>query len=534
MARFNPKTRRHFLQALGGATLSLPFLPSLWPSELEAAPVGPNARCFAAFQIGHGGYWAEDLVGSILAPIDSPPASLKEELWLRGGTDSATGQTFPDHFIRHGDLTDYLQTAQAAGDSQDPDMGAQRLSYALGSRANALLPKMSILRGICLPVKSFGHQSSVTLGQFGRSQNGPDYPSAASIDAIMSESSAFYPNLDGVSRRAIRFGGMSTDLMGRPIEDFHANDTRTVGFFNAVFNGQQSDEQVAQDTLLVDQVLADYQRFTSATSYSGQRISAADRATLDQTMQHLFEVQRRSQVTVSCGDPEAPPDIWRYPDYNPEYFTHMTDMIALAFACGATRVGTFGFGGRWFPTGYSGDYHQEVAHQLGNRENGIRHRQQLRLFYDRFILPLTEKLDSYPGSQPGSTKLDDCLLAVTPESGFDTHRFKDDTIVTIGGAAGCLQTGKYIDYRNLRSRAYGGEARSRRPLPGALRNTLLSTCLEAMGIPRSEWQHETYFGTKAYGGFLVDSTSRSSGEVSHSQNPGAHADQIHLPVWWRG
>lgn len=55
-----------------------------------------------------------------------------------------------------------------------------------------------------------------------------------------------------------------------------------------------------------------------------------------------------------------------------------------------------------------------------------------------------------------------------------------------------------------------------------------------MGVPRSEWQDEGRYGTKAYDGFLVDNTSRNNGQVSHSTNPGAHADQIHLPVWWRG
>ncbi|MEM9194201.1 MAG: DUF1552 domain-containing protein [Myxococcota bacterium] len=534
MAKFIRSSRRHILLGLGGTAVSLPFLPSLWPKALHAAPATTNERCFAAFQIGHGGYWAEDMVGEQLGPIDAPPASLTRELWLSGGRDSGSGNDFPDHYIHHGDLTNYVQTASAAGESADPDGGAPRLSYALGSRATPLLPKMNILRGICLPVKSFGHQSRVTLGQFGSSQNGPDYPNTASVDYVMSESSSFYPNLGGVSRRALRVGTMSTDRMGRSVTEFHAGDTRTTELFDAVFGTADSSGEPERD-LLVDSVLADYQRFMSPASSTGSRISSEDRVTVEQSVEHLFELQRRSRVSVSCGDLTRPDNIWRYPGYPAEtYFPIITDIISLAFACGASRVGTFGFDGRWIGRDDCGcsDYHQDIAHQLANRNNARVHRSGLRTFYQQLLLPLAEKLDQYPGSQPGTTKLDDSLLAVTPESGFDTHRFKDDTIVTFGGACGTLNTGKYIDYRNLQNQAYGGDGR--RPYPGALRNTFLSTTLEAMGIPRSEWQDEGRYGTKAYGGFLVDNTSRNHGQVSHSTNPGAHADQIHLPIWWRG
>src|SRR5688500_8107172 len=145
--KYNKWTRRHFLQGMGGFTLSLPFLPSLMSRQALAQAVS-NSKCFFAMSTEHGGALNSDIYGKLLSYHQDPHPKLSSFKLLSGGTDPLSGKVFPDHSFHYGNLIDFLQTAAQAGDPEDPDNGLPRLSYILGSKFNSLLPNMNVLRGI--------------------------------------------------------------------------------------------------------------------------------------------------------------------------------------------------------------------------------------------------------------------------------------------------------------------------------------------------------------------------------------------------
>jgi hypothetical protein len=109
-----------------------------------------------------------------------------------------------------------------------------------------------------------------------------------------------------------------------------------------------------------------------------------------------------------------------------------------------------------------------------------------RFFFQNGMYDLMQRLDSQT-SPSGKTVLDQSLMFWTHESGHQTHSSMDLPVVTAGGAGGGLNTGRYVDYRNMNRRLYAGGP-TLMGYQGMPYNRFLGTVLQAMGVPPSVYE----------------------------------------------
>jgi hypothetical protein len=154
-----------------------------------------------------------------------------------------------------------------------------------------------------------------------------------------------------------------------------------------------------------------------------------------------------------------------------------------------------GLGGTQQFVAYSGDWHQDVAHQWQSAENQDLIVRSYQRIFESCLVDLAAKLDVEEA--PGMTYLDNSLLAWSQESGMETHGSVSIPVVTFGSAAGFFKTGVFADYRRTDPEAASFD-------PGAgnvqyfglLYAQWLATVLQAMGAPPSEFER---WGHKGYG-----------------------------------
>src|SRR5690606_16060238 len=126
-----------------------------------------------------------------------------------------------------------------------------------------------------------------------------------------------------------------------------------------------------------------------------------------------------------------------------EFWQLFNDVVTAAFVCGTSRIAVLRVTDTF--SDFVGDWHQDIAHQAhlpDGAAQGELADANRRTFEDVF-LDLVKKLDVDEGD--GTSILDNSLVQWTQESGPMTHESVDTTVVTAGGAAGCLTTGQYID-----------------------------------------------------------------------------------------
>lgn len=125
----------------------------------------------------------------------------------------------------------------------------------------------------------------------------------------------------------------------------------------------------------------------------------------------------------------------------------------------------------------------------------------LRLHYQTTLLDLASKMDAIEDA-PGVSMLDNSLVMATQECGMSTHDPIGLPIVTLGSAAGALRTGNYCDYRNqLPTSLWLHSDKVFAQYQGVLYAQWLATALQALGVPRAEWEKP---GMAGYGYLVLD------------------------------
>jgi hypothetical protein len=245
---------------------------------------------------------------------------------------------------------------------------------------------------------------------------------------------------------------------------------------------------------IVDRVLASYKRLRDGD----RRLSADDRRRLDDHIARLSELERKLAATAAppsgatCSARKRPDDNLPFQEQPApkatKYFQLLNDTIAMAFACDASRIATMHI--HLIFSDYGGNWHQDVAHNFDADDKQAILVAGLQQTFAGAIVDLAAKLDAVEDS-PGVSVLDNTLLQWTQESGPSTHDAQDMTIVTFGAAGGYFKTGMFVDYRNLaKSASYAGKQM------GLQHRQWLATALQAMGIPRAEWERD---GQPGYG-----------------------------------
>jgi len=474
--------RRHVLRGAGGATLALPFLPSLFARRADGAEaVPPSQRFFVAAMTQHGA----------VGPDSMYPAAA-----------TLTGQQtiHPNHIARHGTLT---VTTNGANASLSPILTAPATQLT-----QRIASKMNVMRGFDIPYY-IGHHTGGHLGNYVRSDQGPkNLTPWPTVDQVIAYSPKFYTNLNGNKARSIVTGqnfhgaswGYSNPTAGNGTIQKVSVESNPAALFDKLFvkpSTPGTPPPVARK-LIVDRVLENYRRLRS----SDRRLSRDDKQRLDDHVGRMAELEKKlgnmapALQTRACADFMKPTSTGfgnQSPVSSSAYFKAVNDVVAMAFACGSSRVATI-----WIQTAfadYSGSWHQDTAHQWEKPDAQARLVTSMRNTFANAILDLAVKLDAIE-LRPGTSILDATLYQWTMESGWATHDAQDMPLVTMGGAGGFFKTGQFVDFRSMNANNHLEIFGRQKQFTGLWTRQWQATAALAMGLSPADFEKngKTGFG----------------------------------------
>jgi Protein of unknown function (DUF1552) len=229
---------------------------------------------------------------------------------------------------------------------------------------------------------------------------------------------------------------------------------------------------------LVDRVIADYH-----AARSNPRLGAEDRVKLDRHIALLYETERRVKSVNSCI-------AMMRPDSNLSdrsiILRAMNDVIVSIISCGLCHS----FMGHAMSLLSSDlDFWHARSHEGYNNDDDTISNQtaysfiidQNKAVLDDMCLDLVAKLDD-------ADLLNNSLVVWIQEHNKRGHECWNVPIITFGSAGGRLNTGYYVDYRNLQTAVTTPQVNdteiSRFGVPI---NQAYSTFLQAMDVPASEF-----------------------------------------------
>jgi Protein of unknown function (DUF1552) len=487
--------RRHFLVGVGGFALAIPYLSSLERVARAGGPTVPPRYFYLGTD--HGGCWDSSFFPQMTA------------------TQMTTVPGVSGHTVTAGPLA--LTVTGSTGSVG----GSQVLTASSATLTNTLVGKMNVLRGLDVPWY-MAHNTGL-LGNFARNDgNGSDGVAVAAlggrptIDQVMASSPTFYTmaNLAITKATSVIINGgtqphsYALTTPGNPTGGVTpvSNNLSSLALFQSIFGASNAPARKP----VVDLVNANYKSLVQ----SNTRLSSADATRLNQHMQMLSNLETELTATLACARPSTPMDNSTYGRYGSapnaaKWGQLFVDVIALAFACNASRVGVFGFGDTsgfspGFATSGQTDWHQDVAHKWYIDQPQGWLLESYQAVFEQVFLYLAAKLDGMMDAE-GGTVLDNSLIVWGQECSMETHAQTGIQTVSFGGGAGTLNTGLYCDYRqngqttnrsqfspyNDAGGAAAGASTSIASYvtyPGLLWEQWLATQLLAMGVPTTEWE----------------------------------------------
>lgn len=189
-----------------------------------------------------------------------------------------------------------------------------------------------------------------------------------------------------------------------------------------------------------------------------RRVSAADKARLDEYLTSVREVEKRvdrmrgdqSKAEEKARNQGRPALTMKRPDNGlPEdirdHMRLMCDLVALAFQTDKTRVASMlmcrDLSGLFYPFLDVRDAHHPASHD--DLSDGY---ERVTRFYVSQLAYLAGRLDAMPEGE--GTVLDhSCLLFLSNMWSGYKHDNSKLPLLTVGGLGGTLQTGRVLDYR---------------------------------------------------------------------------------------
>jgi hypothetical protein len=221
--------------------------------------------------------------------------------------------------------------------------------------------------------------------------------------------------------------------------------------FNQLFEGYdpgasetEAAKRRAYEKSVIDFVLADVDALAP-------KLGATDKTKLDQYLTGVRELEKRvvelgPQVTCTPG---APPPKKDQLDYR-AHLKAMMDLIALSFACDATRVVTLMFGnalsGRTHPFLDISGGHHDISHHM-NDAALIAKLAKIGAWEMQQLGYLLDKLKQQPDSVEGQNVLyNSAVFCSSDISDGNRHNHDDMPIVLGGHGGGKLKPGQHVRY----------------------------------------------------------------------------------------
>jgi len=400
---------------------------------------------------------------------------------------------------------------------------------------------MSLLQGVDIPFDC-NHHSAATFGCYAQGDGKMGKTGAkrtATVDQVIAQSNAFYPDLNGVTQRSVlmsHFGQLSyrSKVPGNPLSDVDLPPTymSVDSLWMALFGGAKPSSSAPQRQSIVDLVYNDYVRLKT-----NPKLASADKARLEDHIARVADIKRRQSVTISCSSPTKPAVMkfdgcgnWQS---QVDFYKTFQDVLVAALACGLTRSASFLHQG-WsttFGERCEDPLHQLVSHvvDMPDPQNSMSAAMQRQ--FSGLIAPLAAKLDSVKDAN-GKSLLDRSLMYWTQEHGVFSHSQENIPVVTIGSANGAFNTGYHMDYRDMNRiipTGQFGDKGPQRSYVGLTWHQMLGSLGHGFGIPKTEW------GQSNHGGFGVKPSDLASSSYGTRYNNWGAAESNaagdKLP-WW--
>ncbi len=455
------KTRRQFIVGTGKSLLALPLLPSLLPTEVMAQSAQQTRRMLMV-KMDHNN----------LNAMWPSPSQAVNPIGINGAKEV---------FLK------------SLGSMASHSPAFQNARYQSLMAAD----KLSIVRGFDLYHGSAHGNGPIAAGQ-DRNSGGV----CPTIDSVIEASRTVYPiGTPSRVRRALRVntqgGSIFYKKIGSNLQLLPVYAKGQIGnFYNEVFGSLTDGTTPPQDFKndLKSNILS--RVYSSYTSFrNGSKISADDRARVDQHMDYLSDLQRSfasvpPPVDPNCTKPQAP-ESGTYSDpiqYNGIYL----DLLAIAFKCNLTKFAVFkpeAQDPQWIPNlGANGITMHTIMHgnhgvdlQLSVKINWWKYFADL--VADRFLA----KLEDIEGNT-GRTYIDNMVTSFVTGGGFAVpgrdggHNGLDTQQILIGSMGGLMRSGRYMTMPRSQS---GNTPVVGNNIPY---NRFLITMLQLMGVPKSEYE----------------------------------------------
>jgi len=527
MKRTRPVYRRQFLKGAGGISLGLPFLPSLTSRTAFAADPLPNFRPNLWWMTtDHGGAYETNFFPNksmLNTPFNIPNG--------HGGNWGAL-----------------KATNQGGKNVLSPILQADATKLT-----DARVAKMNVLWGLDIPFY-IAHNTGGHLGNYARNDgNGAEGKAVQgdprpTLDHMLAYSKGFYKDTVGVLYRHISYGYPEKEVTWTYSNPSTQNGSiqpavivRTSKvLFSRLLGGitptdpnpmpMPNQPPVAVRPSIADRVKISYDRLIKGD----RRLSARDKSRLSDHLSQINELERKINEMRPMGGgggggggvgsgggskaackPVAPAeDTAAFITKNDPVSYAKTaaiynDVVSAALACGTTRILSFPTASANFAVGYTGNWHQEVAHQWETAGGQDNLRRAYQLVFEKFFVDLMVKLDSVE-SAPGRTVLDDTLMVWSQECGMRTHEATSIPIVTAGSGFGSHNTGRFIDYRS----GGGPTGSTNNDRYGLLYNHFLASIALSMGMTAPEFERWGHKGIGiatvggSYRGHYVNTSSK--------------------------
>lgn len=465
---FDRITRRRLLRGIGGATLALPFLPSVMP----ARAAGTTAAKRFVFVFTANGQYPEN--------------------WWPDSTST-----------RWTNLAPHVREAPFETDATG------RITAVLGPEFASLKDKLLLLRGLdAMSVQGGGHNAAWPLSGYQLDEH-------LTIDQVMAASDIVYPEPPPLRSLHMQVKLKSTATTTVSVADTGtpqqvAPHATAAGAFQQAFGDFEIEPpdptEVKRRQLelgVIDRVREQYDMI-----HNHPRLGGEDRKRLEAHAELLHDLHQRLAVTSlsACLEPTAP----AYLDAIDENLEQMTrdfiDLTVAAIRCDRSRVVTLMIGGAGDISSYKAlgnpteSDHHGLSHEGRYSQPAVDAIALINGWFANQVASLLTALDDdVEDPETGTTFLDNSVVYWGNEdgcNGFDPHYQMSMPVLLAGSCAGHFpKLGRYVDYRQHGNASkYSGVDDRGRPY-----NALLVTLLEAMGIEAADG-----FGEYA-GGYLDQS-----------------------------
>lgn len=438
-------SRRAFLAGLGASTALAPFIPLLNASGAEERPL----RLILWF---------------------TPHGTLRENWVPTGGKTDFSLSPILAPLERHRSKLNILDGLNIL----DVGVGAPHTKGpSLLYTASPLQEDKTFTRTDDSTVTYYGWNSAPSVDQFILSKLAPTTP---------------YGSLEFGVRSGINHPGSRISYAGpaaplAPEIDPWGALKRLLGALGA--NSQDLERSRANEHSVLDLVSAELAELD-------KKVPAADRAKIDAHLSAIRSIEGsldRALGTCTAPDLGASLDAGA-PANIPIVFDRMMDVMSACLACDLTRVMSMQYSVGENDCCYTYDWvgvtdqeHHLMSHSADSDQHASDELTKIYTWYSERFAYFLDRLDAIP--EGDGTLLDNCLVIWGSELGKgNTHSFDNVPFIVAGGAAGQLETGRFLQ------------------LGGTPHNRLLVSACNLMGLHEVETFGSTDTGKGGLAGFV--------------------------------